>query len=324
MHRPLAVPATATSREETPLMRPCVFVHTNHKQYLGALVSAYSFRRYAAQPDTFDVRIIHTRDYPFLRRHEGEEYLRDGVRRRWRYDDLQSFTTLRFMPPELMGYQSRAVVVDPDVFALGDVGELLARDMADMAIVCRARRHPLTEGGSYNSSVMLLDNARLRHWRVEEQLEAMFQMKRDYRRWITLGYEDPRTIGELGREWNDLDHLDARTKLIHNTHRRTQPWKRGLPVDFIPAERFRLFPPIAWAMRLRRRLFGDYALLGTYRQHPDKNQENLFFGLVKECLEKGIVTEAMIRDEMRQNHVRHDALAVVRRVPPLTAQPLAA
>lgn len=307
-------------------MRPCVFVHTNHKQYVGALVSAYSVARYAKQPDAFDVKIIHTKDHPFLRKHEGEAYLRDGVKRHWRYDDLQSFTTLRFMPPELMGYQGRAVVVDPDVFAVGDVGELLARDMSGMAIVCRARRRgrSLTDGGSYNSSVMLLDNAKLGHWRVEEQFEAMFRMKRDYRRWITLGYEDPGTIGELGREWNDLDHLDAKTKMIHNTHRKTQPWKRGLPVDFIPAERFRPFPPIAWAMRLRRKLFGDYALLGTYQEHPDKNQENLFFGLLKECLEKGIVTEDLIREEMRQNHVRHDALAVVQGVPPLSSQPLAA
>ena len=36
----------------------------------------------------------------------------------WRNDDLQSFTPLRFMPPQLMGYRGRAVVklslaVDP-------------------------------------------------------------------------------------------------------------------------------------------------------------------------------------------------------------------
>jgi hypothetical protein len=77
-------------------------------------------------------------------------------------------------------------------------------------------------------------------------------------------------------------------------------------------------------LRLRRKLFGDYALLGTYQEHPDKNQENLFFGLLKECLEKGIVTKDLVCEEMRQNHVRHDALAVVASVPPLSSQPLAA
>ena len=33
------------------------------------------------------------------------------------------------MPPELMGYQGRAVVIDPDIFAIGDIWELLTRDM---------------------------------------------------------------------------------------------------------------------------------------------------------------------------------------------------
>lgn len=307
-------------------IRPVVFVHTNHKQYVGALVSAWSFRRFAKDPNAFDVRIIHTEDFPFLRRHEGEEYLRDGVRRPWRYDDLQSFTTLRFLPPQLMGYRGRALVVDPDVFAVGDVGELLARDMRGRAIVARARqgRRVLTDGGRYDSSVMLLDNARLRHWRMEQQFDAMLRQRRDYRRWITLGYEDPTTIGELGREWNDLDHLDATTRLVHNTRRKTQPWKSGLPIDFVPAERFRPFPPIAWALRLRRRLFGDYALLGSYARHPDRNQERLFFGLLKECLHHGLVSEELLRDEMRQRHIRRDAMTVVETAPPLSSLPLGA
>ena len=40
--------------------RPCVFIHTNPKQMLGARVSEYSFRRNSARPDAFDVRIIST------------------------------------------------------------------------------------------------------------------------------------------------------------------------------------------------------------------------------------------------------------------------
>jgi len=35
------------------------------------------------------------------------------VKRPWFNDDLQSFTPTRFMPPELMAYQGRAVVIDP-------------------------------------------------------------------------------------------------------------------------------------------------------------------------------------------------------------------
>ena len=96
-------------------MKPTVFIHTNHKQIVGAIVSEYSMRRNTEHADEFDVRIIQTKDYPLLREVEGRKYLRDGFTRFWRYDDLQSFTTLRFIPPELMGYQGRAVVVDPDL-----------------------------------------------------------------------------------------------------------------------------------------------------------------------------------------------------------------
>src|SRR5262249_48606740 len=51
---------------------------------------------------------------PFPARPRGQSYLREGERAVWRYDDLQSFTPLRFLPPELMGHRGRALVVDPD------------------------------------------------------------------------------------------------------------------------------------------------------------------------------------------------------------------
>ena len=47
-------------------MEHCVFIHTNHKQIIGALVAAYALKRNSPNADKFDVRIIQTRDYPFL------------------------------------------------------------------------------------------------------------------------------------------------------------------------------------------------------------------------------------------------------------------
>jgi len=66
-------------------------------------------------------------------------------------------------------------------------------------------------------------------------------------------------------------------------------------------------------------MFGDYGFTGRYKAHPDPMQEQFFFGLVRECLEKGVVTEDMLREEMKNNHLRHDALELVRRVPSLAA-----
>jgi hypothetical protein len=298
----------------------CVFIHTNHKQMVGALVAQYALRRNSTNNDKYEVRIVHTQDWPFIKEKDGESYLRDGVKRRWLFDDLQSFTPLRFLPPQLMDYQGRAVVIDPDIFAVGDVWDLLSRDMQGKAILCRSRSGPKgLIDRCLASSVMLLDCAKLTHWHCEVQFREMFEFKRDYMPWICLKLEPRQNIGTFENEWNDFDRLTEKTKMLHNTRRKTQPWKTGLPVDWRPAERFRLFPPIAWIMRARRRLFGEYALLGKYARHPDPNQERFFFGLLKECMEQRIVTKEMLRQEMQHNHVRHDALEVLDRTPPLPA-----
>jgi hypothetical protein len=300
-------------------MKPCIFIHTNHRQMLGALVSRYSLIRNSAHSDLFDVRFIETRHQAFMQAREGELYLRDGDKRPWLNDDLQSFTPLRFMPPQLMGYQGRALVIDPDVFAAGDVWELLSHDMNDYAIMCRPKSGSKGKRGCLASSVMLLECDRLTHWKCEEQFDEMFSFRRDYMDWVCLKLEDRGSIGFLGTQWNDFDHLDENTRLLHNTKRKTQPWKTGLPVDYRPADTFRLFPPRHWIRRARRALFGEYRFAGTYKAHPDPKQEQFFFGLLKECLDQDVVSVELLQEEMRNNHIRHDALEILDRTPPLAA-----
>ncbi len=300
-------------------MDKCVFIHTNERQWLGALVAEYSLRRNSANAENFEVRFIHTRDYDFLRRKEGETFLRGGTTRVWHMNDLQSFTPLRFMPPKLMNYQGRAVVIDPDVFAVGDINELLQRDMAGAAIMGRHRSGKPGKQSQVATSVMLLDCEQLTHWDAEQDFDALFRFEKDYKDWMVLAYEDAARIGYLEAYWNDFDKLDENTRLLHNTKRRTQPWKTGLPVDYTPADKFKDKPVLASLNRLRASLFGEYGLLGRYQEHPDRSQENMFFGLLKECLEQGHVSEQLVRDEMSKNHVRHDAFEVLDRTPPLGA-----
>ncbi|MEN8107257.1 MAG: hypothetical protein ABFS22_04545 [Pseudomonadota bacterium] len=297
----------------------CVFIQANDKQMLGAIVAEHALRRNSRHSDRFDVRIMSYDDIPVFGSREGDRFLRGGGKRLWVRDDLQSFTPSRFLPPQLMGYQGRAVVIDPDVFAIADVWELLSRDMQGKAIMCRPKSGNKGKRGCLATSVMLLDCAKLTHWKFDEQFNEMFEFKRDYLKWVCLKYEDPATIGLFENEWNDFDHLTPQTKMLHTTKRKHQPWKTGLPIDYRPADAFQLFPPRHWLRRTRRALFGDYGLLGTYGRHPDPNQEKFFFGLVKECLDQGIITEARLREEMQCNHLRHDALEVLGRTPPLAA-----
>jgi hypothetical protein len=289
-------------------VRNTVFIQTNEKQMIGALVSAHSMKRNSRHAGSFDVQVIRTEDYPYFEAMHGKTYLREGRDSAWDAVDLQSFTITRFLPPQLMGYEGRAVVVDPDVFAVGDVADLFTRDMGGKAVLARHRSGHKGYTDYIATSVMLLDNEKLHHWDVERDFQAMFRKERDYEKWLRLAYEAPDTVGRLEDWWNDFDNLDSNTRLIHNTKRRTQPWKTGLPVDFTNRKGLFGILPASWTPKgwIKRR-----KLPGSYWRHPDQRQEQYFFALLKECLATGSITRELLQKHMNQNHVRHDALEVM-------------
>ena len=291
-------------------MKPTVFIHTNERQRLGALVAEHALRRHSRHAEAFDVRVLEARDFAFLTEREGQPFLRGGAARIWTMDDLQSFTPLRFLPPRLMGFEGRALVIDPDIFAVGDVWELLSRDMQGKAVMGRRR---FAGKPCIASSAMLLDCSALRDWDAEREFAELFAFERDYKDWICLHHVPEAKKGYFEPEWNDFDRLTPDTKMLHNTKRRTQPWKTGLRVDFVPADKVGKVPLLGALNRLRARVFGEYAFLGRYTRHPDPHQEALFFGLLRECLERGSVTEDVLREEMARDHVRHDALELAQR-----------
>lgn len=293
-------------------MKNTVFIHTNDKQILGALVARHALQRNSRTPAAFDIRIVRAEDFAFLAAREGQRYLREGKMQVWKNDDLQSFTPLRFAVPEQMGYAGRAVVTDPDVFAIGDVNDLLERDMQGHAVLARRMDGDFRRPGHWASSVMLLDCAKLTHWQVERDFGLLFAGQRDYRDWMWLLAEPEGSVGELESVWNDFDRLTPETRMLHNTHRRTQPWKTGLPADFTTRGTTR---GARWSMivhRTRNALLGSNgAPNGRYKPHPDPAQERLFFTLLGECLASGAISEALVRREIELQHVRSDALRLV-------------
>jgi hypothetical protein len=284
-------------------MKPTVVIHTNDKQMLGALVSAHSFRRNSRDAGAFDVRILTTSEYPELNK-SGRTILRDGHERAWDSGDLQSFTPLRFAVPDLMNHEGFALVTDPDVFAVGDVNELFSRDLEGKAIRCRPRPGFDKITDPLATSVMLLDCAKLPHWRFGEQLDALWSHRIDYLDWINLKFEDLETIGLLEPEWNDFDRLNPQTKMLHNTKRRTQPWKTGMPVDFTLRERRGLMSLAMPIVRL---------VAPNYTRHPDRNQEAYFYALLAEALDSGSITREQVEHEVSQGHVRPDSMSLIDR-----------
>lgn len=292
-------------------MKNTVFIHTNAKQILGAMVARHALLRNSKTPDAFNVMVLHAEDFPVLTAREGQLYLREGKMQPWKNDDLQSFTPLRFAVPSLMEYSGRAVVIDPDVFALGDVRELLERDMNGCAVLARRMPDDFRRPRHWASSVMLLDCAKLKHWHLERDFALLFGAKRDYRDWNWLLLESEGSVGELESVWNDFDQLTPETRMLHNTHRRTQPWKTGLPADFTTRGTTRSARWSLLVRRTRQALLGsDGAPNGYYRAHPDAAQERLFFSMLGECLAEGSISEALVRREIEFGHVRADALTL--------------
>jgi hypothetical protein len=278
-------------------VKPTVFIQANARQLMGARISAHSFKRNSATPDAFDVKILSTSDYPRLEQ-RGQSTLYGGKVRQWDPDDLQSFTPLRFAPPAETSYRGLALVTDPDVFAVGDVAELFARDLQGKAIWAVARP-PQKERREYiATSVMLLDCAKLRHWQFDRYLDDLFAHRFDYFDWVDLKREDRSTIGLLEPEWNDFDRLTPETKILHTTKRRTQPWKTGLPIDYTMSG---------------KGFFG--ALLRPrpqyYKAHPDPRQEALVYSLLADMVDRGDISRSEIVAEMAADHIRHDSLDLI-------------
>lgn len=261
-----------------------VFIQSNDKQYFGALVAKFAIERNARTP--LPVEIINSDRLEVFKNFVN---VRGGA--------LQSFTLTRFMPPELMGYMGKAIVIDPDIFALADLNELFALDMQGKAILA------CTKKGAYDSSVMVLDCAKLKHWKSTELVA------REYDRLMSL--VDEPSVGELSRVWNDLDHVDESTKMFHTTVRLTQPWKTGLPIDFTrkPLPKFLGIIPREPILGL----LGRYP--STYQPHPDKHVEETVFGLMREAYKAGVLTDSFIQDEIKRKHIRPDMVAILHEKP---------
>lgn len=286
-------------------MKYKVFITTNHKQLLSALVSRYTIKRYSKNCHRFEINILLSEEINALKNIYGRKILKDGKHEFYDFNDLQSFTLARFMPPELMEYEGRAVVIDPDIFAAySDIWELLNRDMHDKAILMK--RHTQNQ---WATSVMLLDNEKLKHWSISEIVKKLVSHEIDYRDQMALTQEVA-SIGLLEDEWNSYDFLGKNTKLLHNTNRLTQPWKTGMRIQYKQKKMKPLFNviPREWVHALIGRNFKHHRL------HPDKKQENFFFSHLKAAIEENEISWEMVKNEIKKNHIRFDSIKLINKI----------
>lgn len=278
-------------------MKKGIFIQANKKQLFGAKLAQYALETTGGACEAgIPVTIMQVEKFPEYMKHVGMTYKRGGEVRTHDPSDLQFFTLSRFMPPQLMGYEGRALVIDPDIFALQNIIPLFETNLLGNSIASCTK---YGVEGAWDSSVMLLETEKLSHWNVEAFLEQLKQGSLDYTSLMQLKNEKVLTIP---RTWNSLDTVSQETYLLHLTNRLTQPWKTGLPVDFTPGTVPKMFGviPRFWVPHPSH-----------YQPHPDKKIEKMFFELAQRALKNGIITAEMIADEITQKNIRSDFLSVI-------------
>jgi len=197
----------------------------------------------------------------------------------------------------LTGYEGKAVVIDPDIFAVKDLSPIFDMDMTGKSIAaCRKKNH-------WDTSFMLMDCGKLTHWRIEDILKGLADKKLDYSIDVmSLKHEPEDSILELPRIWNNLDTLTPETAAVHMTERMTQPWKTGLPIDFTRNPMPKVFGIIP--REPIHKLLGKYPT--HYQRHSDPKIEAFFFGLAREALKNGVITKDWVKKEVEAGHIRKD------------------
>jgi hypothetical protein len=289
-----------------PTDRTAVYVHTSDSQLLPALVGIHSLRTTGGLKDE-DVRLLRLEGSDLDQRRDGQSYLAGGVKA-WDHTHHAAFHLLRRMIPQLMDYQGRALVVDPDVFAVAPVAPLLGSDMAGKAILARYVPDGYLGDGKpyYSTGVMLLDCSKLKHWTWEADVAGIFNLSLDYWHLLQLKNENESIIGVLDEQWNSMDKLSADTGLLHLTRIATQPWSTGLP---LPDDIYDPTYVPSLPTRLWKKIAGQPPRL--YRAHPEREQERVFFDLLAGCLNQGLLPESFLEAELKAGRLRSDAFEIL-------------
>lgn len=288
-----------------------IYIQGNERMSIPAQVAGYSFARWSNERVRIEPVVMYAQQMQELAGREGQAWLQGDVMITYKLDDLCSFMPTRMSPPTLQGFQGRCVVIDPDMFAVQDVSELFTMDMQGKAIW--AAPPPEYREGPYETSMMLLDCSKLRHWDLEPMLRKMCAGELDYGEWERLRYEAPHTVGTLDRVWNTYDSWEPETRVLHNTNYLWWPWKRGRAVEYWE---HRLWVRDDLKLRNKARLVVKAARRRlkaprVYEGHPDPRQEQNFIDLLGEALECGHIRREEVQASMDKGHIRSDLLAVV-------------
>jgi hypothetical protein len=268
------------------------FVQSNNKQLLGAKIAKFCLvKELGVETSILNVDEMSDLGLEQLR------YKRSGKWHNHNSKDLQSFTLVRFLPPTLLDFKGFAIVIDPDIFALRDLSEILEIcKNQDFSIAARRKN------SFFDSSVMIINCESLRNqYSWNSILEALKYGKLDYVDLMSLNLPGIK-IFELEQKYNSYDSFDPQTLFLHTTNRITQPWKTGLKIDFTRTDPGKYLGIISKKIVLK--IFGNWP--SRYQPHPSKEVESKFFSLVRLAMSAGVLTIKDIEEAISLKTVRPD------------------
>lgn len=271
-----------------------IFICTNDNQMIGAKVAKNTIIN-RSQFSINDVVILSESEIPSLKRFFMKPYLRWGKMVEFNKNDMQSFTLLRFHIPFLMGFQGKALVIDPDIFQVQEgIEGLINFDFERHSIYARKG----LQKNSWASSAMLISCENFLHWSLENFINQLHLGEIDYDDLINLRLEKE-SIGELDKKWNEFDQINLNTILLHTTEKITQPWRAGLSLNSTIPPLFKYIPraPIY-------KLFGKDLTKG--REHPHKAVTDFFFKELALCLSENIISSQELDNAMQKKFMRPD------------------
>ena len=193
-----------------------IFIGTQANQYVPQRVLEYSIRKHTSA----DLDIRPTAQAGSIERRGGTK-----------------FGFVRFLVPQLCGYEGRAIYLDADQLMLGDVRELIDALDEDHSLAVVKQPEGTFAGKPVEprneTSVMVLDCAKLKDWDPDRLFENVVPNDREpgpgqirYKSFMRLEWMDPAQIQALDPRWNHYNTLRDDSRNVHFSHVREQPWKR--------------------------------------------------------------------------------------------------
>ncbi len=269
-----------------------IYIQSNKFQNIAANVAKYSFERFG-----HDVKIISVEENELLVKYLNKKILRNGKLSTYK-NDLQSFTLLRFLAPELDENKELILVIDPDIFAIKDPIEILNYHNENSDISCTFYDN------IPRSEMMLIDTKKIK-WNFEKITKDIFDLKMDYSYLMKLSFDHNLKINKISKRFNSHDIIHEDTILLHTTNRITQPWKINLKVDF--DRNYKKSYLIKENLkRILKKKYDQFALSNKYILHENtlvvKSIQNLF----KDAYSSNSITREMIKTSLANDYISEE------------------